>query len=76
MKTVRDAFVHSAFDQVRKACFGQKLSDTYEQDIEFFKEAWLKLDHDMFLKLHILFDHVPEFCERYGALGYYSEQTW
>ena len=66
----------SAFDNVRKACFGQELLDSYEEDIIFFKEAWLKLDIDMFLKVHILFDHVPEFCKRNGALGYYSEQTW
>ena len=50
--------------------------DTYKQDIIFFKETWEKLDIDMFLKMHILFDHIPEFCERYGALGPYSEQTW
>ena len=65
-----------AFDQVRKNCFGQELVDTYKQDIIFFKETWEKLDIDMFLKMHILFDHIPEFCERYGALGPYSEQTW
>ena len=66
----------SAFDVVRKACFGQELLDSYKEDIIFFKEAWLKLDIDMFLKMHILLDHVPDFCERHGAMGYYSEQTW
>ena len=65
----------SAFEQVIIACFGDELLPTYENDIALFKDFYLKLEIPMCVKPHVLFDHVPVFCQRRGALGPWSEQA-
>lgn len=71
------AFVYalSAFEKVIVACFGEDLLDSFESDIAFFKDMYMNLGIPMCVKPHILFDHVPEFCRRRGAMGYWSEQA-
>ena len=68
-----DALV--AFEQVIIACFGDQLLDSYVDDIEFFKDLYKKLEIPMCVKPHILFDHVPVFCQRHGSMAYWSEQA-
>ena len=65
----------SAFEQVIISCFGDELRDTYEANIIVFKDYYMKLQIPMCLKPHILFVHVPDFCNRRGAMGYWSEQA-
>ena len=66
----------SAFEHVIISCFGDELLvDRYENDIAVFKEYYMKLGIPMCVKPHILFDHVPVFCQRRGAMGYWSEQA-
>ena len=65
----------AAFEQVVKACFGDELLPTFEADIIYFKDYYLKLKLPICVKPHILFDHVPTFCKRRGAMGYWSEQA-
>ena len=65
----------AAFEKVVVACFGDELLDSFEDDILFFKDMYHKLQLPMCVKPHILFDHVPTFCKRYGAMGYWSEQA-
>ena len=65
-----------AFDAVRVSCFGQKLEESYQMDIENFKKIYMDLEIGMIPKSHILFEHVVELCERTGVgLGYWSEQA-
>ena len=70
-------YVHAlaAFEKVVVACFGDVLLPTFEDDIKFFKDMYHNLQLPMCVKPHILFDHVPIFCRRYGAMGYWSEQA-
>ena len=65
----------AAFGKVVDACFGDQLLDTYKDDIRFFKNMYLNLGLEHCVKSHILFDHVPLFCERRGAMGPWSEQA-
>ena len=64
------------FDNVRIACFGQKLDPSFEEAINDFKTVFKSLSIRITPKLHILFDHVPQFCamKRVG-LGFFSEQA-
>ena len=40
---------------MRKACFGQDLLDSYEDDITEFKEEYVKAGLSITMKTHILF---------------------
>ena len=61
---------------MRKACFGQDLLDSYEDDIAKFKEEYVKAGLSITMKAHILFEHVIYFCKKHGkGLGHFSEQT-
>ena len=65
-----------AFDAVRKACFGQVLDPSYLMAIENFRIAYLALGIKITPKVHIVLEHVGEFCERHGqGLGFFSEQA-
>ena len=67
------------FNAVRLACFGQTLDDDYQKKIDAFEAAFKKLPKDsmnQFPKFHVVINHVPQFCARYGPLGPYSEQTF
>ena len=65
-----------AFNAVRKSCFGQDLEESFLMDIEAFRQAYLALGINITPKVHIVFDHVAEFCQRNGkGLGFFSEQA-
>ena len=67
---------HGKFNIVRKACFGKQLAPGYKESIEEFKTAFLKLNISIFPKIHALFVHVPQFCDRKKVgLGGFSEQA-
>ena len=66
----------SSFNKVRKACFGQDLLDSYENDVAECKEAYVKTGMSITTKAHILFEHVVDFCKKHGkGLGHFSEQA-
>ena len=65
-----------AFDAVRKSCFGQELEESFLMDIENFRQAYLALGINITPKVHILLDHVGDFCIRNQCgLGFFSEQA-
>ena len=65
-----------AFNKVRISCFGQILSPGYKRDIANFEKAYKKLNISVTNKVHILIDHVPQFCDRVQkGLGFFSEQA-
>ena len=72
-------FIHALqkFDKVVSSCFGVKLKvDTYKRHISAFKTAFMALRISVTPKVHCVFRHVQEFCERKGCgLGVYSEQV-
>ena len=61
---------------IKDSCFGFILAPDYKVHIAEFKKVFLEAGFDEFPKVHILWTHVPEFCdmERRG-LGIFSEQT-
>ena len=64
------------FNAVRKACFGNELLDSYREDIEKFKAAYVLLGIKVTTKAHIIFDHVGDYCAKRGrGLGPDSEQA-
>ena len=64
------------FNAVRVACFGQELLDSYVDDIEQFKAAYMLLGINVTTKAHIIFEHVADYCEKRGrGLGPDSEQA-
>ena len=70
------AWALNAFDLVRKSCFGQELHPDYKEKISKFQERYIALNISVTPKLHVLFSHVPEFCQKVGkGLGSFSEQA-
>ena len=66
----------SLFNDVRKSCFGQDLLPSFKLDIERFKKAYERLGVPFTNKVHVLVEHVPEFCDQTKrGLGFYSEQA-
>ena len=65
-----------ALKDVVHTCFGWTLSDDYTKAIELFKEAYMALDIPVTPKVHCIFHHVQEFCEKKNeGLGRWSEQA-
>ncbi len=65
-----------ALNKVVTGCFGEVLSQTYLSDIEEFKTAFLDTQLSVTPKLHAIFTHVPQFCQKENhGLGLYSEQA-
>ena len=65
-----------AFNKVRKSCFGEDLETSYKDDINEFREEYLKTGMSITTKIHIIFEHVEEFCTEHNkGLGHYSEQA-
>ena len=63
-------------DLVRTSCFGKTLDPNFISYINSFKEIFMSLEINITPKLHILFEHVPMFCQRKNqGLGIYSEQA-
>ena len=48
---------------------------TTRQDIEEFEKSFAKLNIAYTPKIHVLIDHVADFCEEYGCLGPFSTQS-
>ena len=74
--------VFMAFDKVRISCFSEVLIPSYKNDIIHFGNLYCNLKTaegnpvSMTPKIHILIDHVPEFCESKGrGLGFFNEQA-
>ena len=64
------------FVKVKDACFSHKLDPNTRQIIKQFENTWKAAGLDMIPKVHILFEHVAEFCEKRGVgLAIYSEQA-
>ena len=65
-----------AFAKVKESCFGMELLPSFKSDIQEFKRCYDLLGINVINKVHVLVDHVPEFCERkQKALGYFTEQA-
>ena len=65
-----------AFNKVRKSCFGEDLKKSYIDDLHEFKEEYIKTGMSITTKIHIIFEHVEDFCtEHQKGLGHYSEQA-
>ena len=61
---------------VVNGCFSDSLSSTISADIKMFKDAYMALEISITPKLHILFDHIPQFCAEHNrGLSLYSEQA-
>ena len=64
------------FNKVVNSCFGKNLKDTYKDNIREFEVSFMALGISITPKVHCVFRHVQEFCERKGCgLGVYSEQV-
>ena len=62
------------FRLVKDSCFSDTLAPNYKECIHDFKLALLSCMKE-FPKAHILWTHVPEFCDKYQrGLAIYSEQ--
>ena len=63
-----------AFKRVKDACFGFDLIPGYKTAIQDFKSAYMKLGIPVSLKVHIIFEHIIQFCDKYNKrLGWFSE---
>jgi hypothetical protein len=66
----------TALDAVRHACFGQHLVSDFSLKIAQLESCCSKLKLVPTPKMHVLFHHVPAFCDRFCAgLGSFSEQA-
>ena len=52
------------FKLVKDMCFGFNLCEGYEVAIDQFKIAYLNLGIPVSLKVHIVFEHVVQFCKK------------
>ena len=71
-------YVHAlrCLHQVVLSCFGMSLDPEYDTYIRKFKEVYKDLGITITPKVHILTEHVPEFCKKHNnSLGLYSEQA-
>lgn len=64
------------FNSVVDECFGMTLKPNFKRSIRLFKEAYLLLNISVTPKVHAVFFHVEEFCDKHGkSLGFFSEQA-
>ena len=69
-----DAF--RKFKIVKDMCFGYNLCEGYEIAIQNFKTAYLNLGIPVSLKVHIVFEHVVQFCKKQNlGPGLFSEHS-
>lgn len=65
------------FEKVRNSCFSQTLEPDFHLKIVKFSKAYDELGVPRTNKVHILVDHVPEFCiAMQMGLGFFSEQAF
>ncbi len=70
------AWTLNSFNDVRQSCFGQTLKPNFGDCIDRFKQKYQELSLTITPKIHVVFDHVREFCMETGkSLGPYSEQA-
>ena len=68
--------IHRCLYKIVNSCFGMELDPEYEKYIKDFKELYLTLRISVTPKVHILIEHVPDFCKKHvRSLGWYSEQA-
>ena len=66
-----------SFRHVKDTCFGFNLIPGYKNAIQEFISAYMKLGIPVSLKVHIVFEHIIQFCEKYNrGLAWYSEQAF
>ena len=64
-----------AFKCVKDSCFVIDNSPRYKSAIKNFKYAYLKLGIPVSVKVHIVFEHIIQFYEKYNkGLGLFAEQ--
>lgn len=64
------------FNEVCIACFGNELHPDFEAKLLRFKEIYLQLDVSVSTSVHVVINHVYQFCKfRKASLGKYSEQA-
>ena len=62
------------FQKVKETCFGKDLHPDYKNAIKEFKSSYIGLGIPVSLKVHIVFDHIIPFCEKFDkGLGWFSE---
>ena len=64
------------FSKVVHSYFGMTLKIGYIDYIEMFTKAYMELDISVTLKVHMVMAHIADFCQKYGALGVFSEQAF
>ena len=65
-----------AFKCVKDACFGFNRMPNYKQAIKDFTLVYMQLGIPVSLKVHIVFEHIAPFCEKYNrGLAWFSEQA-
>ena len=63
-----------SFKRVKDSCFSFELLPGYDKAIEDFKHAYQNLGIPVSLKVHIVFEHIIQFCKKYyKRLGFFSE---
>lgn len=68
--------VFEKFNAVVDSTFTNYLKPTFKKDINDFRESYLSLDISVTPKVHAVFFHVEEFCNKHNkGLAFYSEQA-
>ncbi len=66
----------NCLNAMQDACFGNDLKSDFKTKLQQFKDAYLDIGISVTPKVHILFQHVSEFCElKQSSLGKYFEQS-
>ena len=64
------------FNCVVQSCFGNELKPGYKEAILLFKQAYLDLNISITPKIHAIFYHIVDFCDKvHVGLGRFSEQA-
>jgi hypothetical protein len=65
-----------AFHNVISASFGKQMNPNLDEQINSFRESYLRLDISVTTKVHIIFNHLYSYCTRSkGGLWTVSEET-
>ena len=75
IKILKYVTAFDAFSEVVHSCFGMTLRENYEEKLKRFTTAFMDLDISVTLKVHMVLAHIGNFCEKFGALGWFSEQS-
>ena len=68
--------VFDDFKKVVCSCFGNHLEKDYKTCIAAFKKSYTDLRISITPKVHAVFFHVEQFCDKKGiGLGFFSEQA-